>query len=1032
MNAAAPVRILIVDDDATQMRALRDTLRDHGYDTAGCTAGEDALAVLREARFDLLLTDLMMPGMDGVALLTGALKIDAQLVGILMTGQGTIETAVQAMKAGAFDYVLKPIRLSALLPVLARAVGVRRLRLENVELRDTVAMHELNQAIAHTLDPNVLLAKIADAALAQCEADGASVMLLDEEGHGLYVAAACGEGREALLGERVPAGEGIAGWVAAHREPLVLDGAVTDPRFAPLHPRPGIQSALVLPMVTRNRLIGVLSVNYVQQRRSFSRGHVKILTIFTNAAAGIEAARLYDEQRRSDARYREVLHMAADGIVSIDDEQRIVVFNGSAQTLFGYAAEEVIGKPIDLLLPPDQVAAHRGHVQAFMRGPDQQRPMNSARRLFGRRKDGTLVAVEAGISKRSEGGTALGTAVVRDVTERLRQEERIARLTRLYAVLSAVNTTIVRTADEAELYADICRIATQIGEFMVAYVCSLDADAAELRVEAAAGLALEGNQLTRRLGRPERGGLLQQALEQRNTVWENDLLAARPDIGYVRREALAVGARAAAVLPFTTGGVLTAVMVLYADTPGAFGAEEIRLLKELAGDVSFALDNLAKSRRVDYLATHDQLTGLPNRLLFMDRLERAVAAARHGHRLLAVAVADVERFRQINDSFGPQAGDALLQQIGDRIRATLGEDPSLARVGADVFALIHSDFELDGQAELAKLVRDWMSKVMAEPFIIEGQPVIRSARAGIAYFPEDGTDAETLFHNAEAALKRAKSLHEPLVLYTPDLNARVADQLVLENKLRQAIERQEFVLHYQPKVDVQTHRIVGLEALIRWQEPETGLVPPGQFIPLLEETGLIVQVGDWAMREAARWAAALRARGLPVAIAVNVSPIQLRQPDFLRSVANAIDPAGGEPHGLEFEITEGVLMHDIETNVQMLRELRGMDVAIAIDDFGTGYSSLAYIALLPTSVIKIDRTFIMNMTKDENSKTIVSSIISLTHSLGQKVVAEGVETEAQLQMLKEMRCDQYQGYLFSKPVDGEAIERLLASQPAHP
>jgi FixJ family two-component response regulator/putative methionine-R-sulfoxide reductase with GAF domain len=285
MKAAPLARILIVDDEAAHMRALCDTLRDQGYDTEGFTGGEDALGALRERQFDLLLTDLMMPGMDGVELLAAALKIDPHLVGILMTGQGTIETAVQAMQAGALDYILKPFKVSALLPVVSRAVSVRRLRLENLELRNTVAIHELNQAIGYTLDPIVLPDKIVDAALAQFEADEASVMLFADDGRSLHIAAVRGKGRDALLGTCVLTGEGIAGWVAAHCEPLVLEGEVKNPYPAPLHPRAEIQSALSIPMITRNKLIGVLNVNSTRRRGAFASGQVKMLGIFTNAAA---------------------------------------------------------------------------------------------------------------------------------------------------------------------------------------------------------------------------------------------------------------------------------------------------------------------------------------------------------------------------------------------------------------------------------------------------------------------------------------------------------------------------------------------------------------------------------------------------------------------------------------------------------------------------------------------------------------------------------------------------------------------------
>ncbi|HEY5366985.1 MAG TPA: response regulator, partial [Casimicrobiaceae bacterium] len=411
-------RILVVDDEHASMRALCDTLRVQGYDADGFTTGEEALACLVRDHHDLLLTDLMMPGMDGVAVLKAAQRIDSQIVGVLMTGMGTIETAVQAMQAGALDYVLKPIKLRTLLPVIERALGVRRLRLENMELRDTIAIHQLNQAMAHTLDRDILLQRIADAAMAQFQADEASVMLVTEDGTALQVVAVRGVRREALLGKRVPRTEGIAGWVATHREPLVLSGAVDDPRWLPRHPRAEIQSALSLPMISRNELIGVINVNCLSERRTFTSGQVKVLSIFTNAAAaGIEAARMHDAERTADARYREVLQMAADAIISVDADQRIVVFNAGAEAIFGFRAQEVSGRPLDLLLPPEAIDPARHWIRAFAASPEPSRTMTGDH-LLGCRKDGTLFNAEIALSKRTEGGATLCTVIVRDVTLR--------------------------------------------------------------------------------------------------------------------------------------------------------------------------------------------------------------------------------------------------------------------------------------------------------------------------------------------------------------------------------------------------------------------------------------------------------------------------------------------------------------------------------------------------------------------------------------------------------------------------------------
>ncbi|MBX3664681.1 MAG: EAL domain-containing protein [Burkholderiales bacterium] len=1018
----APARLLIVDDEVASMRALRDTLRLQGYDTIGVTSGQDALATLRQTSFDVLLTDLMMPGMDGVELLTAAREIDSQIVGVLMTGRGTIETAVDAMKAGALDYVLKPIRLSAIQPVLARAIGVRRLRMENLDLRNTVAIHELNQAMAYTLDSSVLLEKIIDATVAQFQADEASIMLCGEKD--LQIAAVRGENREHLLGTRIPLDAGIAGWVAASREPLNIDGSAIEAPWSPLYPRPDIQSALSLPMISRHRLIGVINVACTSQRRIFTPGQIKALSIFTAAAAsGIEAARLHDAQRKADARYREVLQMAADAIISVDEFQRIVVFNTAAERIFGHHAADVMGLPLDILIPPDAVEAHQIHVQSFGRTENRIRPMAPSRRLQGRRSDGTLFNAEIDISKRSEHGETLYTAVVRDITLRIHQEERIERLTRLYAMLSGVNSAIVRILDEAELYAEICRIATETGGFTVAYVGTLAGDRQSLTIAASTGMALAGKQTMLRRDAGVAQGPLELAIREKKVQWENDL-SLRSDPGPVHSDAVDFGARAVATLPFTLDGDVHAVMLIYADTAGAFGEDELRLLREAAGDVSFALDHIAKTQRVSYLATHDPLTDLPNRALFRDRLAQAMAQASYGHGTLGVVLADIERFRHVNDTFGRQAGDAVLRQFADRLRKVLGERTSPARIGPDIFAMIYTD--IVEATEIAGRIREWTERIMGEPFTADGKPLHLAARAGVAFFPADGTAPETLMQNAEAALKRAKGQHERVVCYTPDLNARVAAQLALESKLRRALERNQFILHYQPKIDLLHGGIAGVEALIRWHDPENGLVPPDRFIPLLEETGLILPVGRWAIQEAVRMAARLRRHSpAPMRIAVNVSPIQLNQNDFVEAVREAIGTAGTADHGLDLEITESVIMQDIETNVRKLADLQDMDIKVAIDDFGTGYSSLAYMAKLPVAIIKIDRAFIRDLQKNSDSLSITTSIISLAHALNRIVVAEGVETAEQAKLLRQYGCEQAQGYLFSKPLPADDIERLV-------
>src|SRR5437016_13121573 len=422
------------------------------------------------------------------------------------------------------------------------------------------------------------------------------------------------------------------------------------------------------------------------------------------------------------------------------------------------------------------------------------------------------------------------------------------------------------------------------------------------------------------------------------------------------------GSNSLAFLPLIIGNEGIGVLALYAKEVGFFDDEEMKLLLELAGDISFALDHIAKAEKLDYLAYYDSLTGLANRSLFHERLVQYVSAAQSEKSRLAVAVVDVDRFKIINDSLGRQAGDELLRQIAERIEGHAGPI-RMARISADRFAIVRSG--VSSESEVARLIEQWLVECFGPPYVVSGTELRVSAKAGVALFPNDGADADALFQNAEAALKKAKAAGERYLFHTQQMTERIGEKLALENKLRQALEKEEFVLHYQPKVDTATRRIDSVEALIRWQSPELGLVPPMQFIPLLEETGLILEVGAWALRRAVVDHRTWTERGLPAPrISVNVSSVQLRQRDFVATVEEAIK-AGSVPPGIDLEITESLVMEDIEANMRKLEAVRVLGVSIAIDDFGTGYSSLGYLAKLPVHSLKIDRSFIITMRSEE-------------------------------------------------------------------
>jgi diguanylate cyclase (GGDEF)-like protein len=600
------------------------------------------------------------------------------------------------------------------------------------------------------------------------------------------------------------------------------------------------------------------------------------------------------------------------------------------------------------------------------------------------------------------------------------KSEELRRANRTLRLLSAINSTIVRLRNRDELLAEACRVVFADGQYPMVWAGLVERGDTHVTPVAWQGVERAYvDAVPRSINDPRR--MIGRVFRDRCAVVVNDLEA--ESIMLNAQAAIARGSRALAAFPLIVSSQIAGVLLLHSRQAGFFDAQEVQLLSELAGDIAFALEYIENSEKLDYLAYFDPLTGLANRALFHERLGQFLGRAGREDRPLALVVCDIERFRGVNETLGRNVGDELLKQIATRAGAHLADPRWLTRIGVDHFAFLLPD--VDDQAAVALRVEQAHREIFGEPFRLGDTELRTGARFGVALFPGDGADADTLFRNAEAALKKAKAGGERYMFYVPQMTERVAENLSLENKLRLALENEEFVLHYQPKVDLANGRIAGVEALIRWQSPELGLVPPLKFIPLLEETGLILQVGAWALRRAARDHRQWVEDGLVAPrVAVNVSPIQLRQRDFVREMMLAI-AAGADATGIDLEITESLAMEDIEGNIRKLQEVRALGLSIAIDDFGTGYSSLAYLAKLPVQTLKIDRSFIITMLKDPAAMTMVSTIVSLAHALGLTVVAEGVDAREQANTLRRLGCDYMQGYLFSRPVPNAELVKLL-------
>jgi diguanylate cyclase (GGDEF)-like protein/PAS domain S-box-containing protein len=739
--------------------------------------------------------------------------------------------------------------------------------------------------------------------------------------------------------------------------------------------------------------------------------------------------RTEQDLRVSESRFRQMASSIEDVFFLRNlDRTHVYYISPAYEKIWGRTCESLYADPAswdDAIHPDDLERALALYLAGKLSGFDfEMRIIRTDGEVRWIHTRGLPILNDAGVPYRSAG-------VVTDITHRKQSEIKIRRLNRVYAVLSQISALIVRVKDRQELFDEACRIAVEAGAFRMAWIGVIDAGTLEGTVVAWNGDGkdyVERIRFTARDGTPESQWPASRALRGMQPVICNDV-ASEPTLAPFREQLLARGDKSMGCFPLTVAGRPAAVITLHAAESNAFDEEETRLLLEMGGSISFALDHVEKRERLHYLAYYDELTGLANRSLFLERVAQYLRGAAGGGYRIAVGLIDLERFKNINVSLGRPVGDMLLRQVADWLTLNLGDANLLARVGADHFAVVFPD--LKNESELGRRIEQSMEAFLQYPFTLNGAVFHIAAKIGVALYPDDGTDADTLFKNAEAALRKAKVAGDRYLFYAQKMTATVVGRLNLENQLREAIERQQFVLFYQPKVSLINGKLTGAEALIRWNHPRTGLMLPGQFVPILEETGLIHEVGRWALHQAIadylRW----RTTGLAtVRIAVNVSALQLRSRGFIAELSQAIEVDAHAAAGLELEITESLIMEDVRHSTASLQAIRAVGISIAIDDFGTGFSSLSYLSKLPVDTLKIDRSFVNNMTDGPQGLLLVSTIINLAHSLKLTVVAEGVETADQSDTLRSLGCDEMQGFVFSKPIPCALFEsRYLLAPP---
>lgn len=679
--------------------------------------------------------------------------------------------------------------------------------------------------------------------------------------------------------------------------------------------------------------------------------------------------------QEAEERYRVLFETSPSAVGVFDVEAKLIQVNRRAVEIFGYdSSEEMLGRSMfDYLIPEDRSRAQDVMQRMLQTGSYEMVEYQALR------KDGTIFSIEsnAALLRDAKGAPHIIIATAHDITARRRSEEALR-----------TSENYLRAIIDAE--PECVKLVNAHGKL--------------LQMNAAGLAMIEADSPRQVLGKPLLG-IIAPAYREAFQAFHESVIDGNK--GTLEFEIIGLKGK--------HRWLETHAVPLKDEVDGSI------LLLGVTRDIT---ERKTNEERLSFLAHYDSLTGLPNRALFNDRLQQAlIDAERHG-RLVGVMFLDLDRFKNINDSLGHEMGDLLLKAAAERLHTAVRHGDTIARLSGDEFTLVLADMgHIDDAMRVAHKILD----VFDQPFRIEGRNLFITGSLGITLYPFDAKDVNGLLRNADIAMYRAKEMgRNSYQFYTDEMTLHAVDKLALENDLRYALERDELFLHYQPIVDCVTGQVTGMEALLRWHHPKRGLVPPAQFIPLAEESGLIVPIGEWVLRTACMQCHDWQRQGLPpLSLAVNISARQFHQHDLVQTIQEILYETGWSPVLLELEITESVIMQQAETAINSLHQLNDMGIKLSLDDFGTGYSSLSYLKRFPIDTIKIDRSFVQDIPDDTDDAALAIAIITLAHSLDIRVIAEGVETPEQLEFMREHLCDATQGYYFSHPIIMDEFTQLL-------